>query len=81
MGIGPEFDQLVRARNDLGLGDYVDMPGKVTNEFLFSALKTMDVGVSCDPSDGYNDHCTMNKVGDPMTAQRRFLLTWYLIVA
>ena len=22
----------------------------------------MDVGVSCDPSDGYNDHCTMNKV-------------------
>jgi glycosyltransferase involved in cell wall biosynthesis len=38
------------------------MPGRVTNEFLFSALKTMDLGVSCDPSDGYNDHCTMNKV-------------------
>jgi glycosyltransferase involved in cell wall biosynthesis len=38
------------------------MPGRVSNEFLFSALKTMDLGVSCDPSDGYNDHCTMNKV-------------------
>jgi glycosyltransferase involved in cell wall biosynthesis len=62
MGTGPEFDRLVQVKDDLGLGDFVDMPGKVTNEFLFSALKTMDVGVSCDPSDGYNDHCTMNKV-------------------
>lgn len=62
MGTGPEFDQLIQTRDDLGLGDFVDMPGRVTNEFLFTALKTMDVGVSCDPSDGYNDHCTMNKV-------------------
>jgi glycosyltransferase involved in cell wall biosynthesis len=62
MGTGPEFDHLVQARNTMGLDEVVDMPGKVTNEFLFSALKTMDLGVSCDPSDGYNDHCTMNKV-------------------
>ena len=27
-----------------------------------SALRTMDVGVSCDPINEYNDHCTMNKV-------------------
>jgi glycosyltransferase involved in cell wall biosynthesis len=62
MGTGPEFDHLVQTKDDMGLGEQVDMPGRVTNEFLFSALKTMDLGVSCDPSDGYNDHCTMNKV-------------------
>src|SRR3954470_19569670 len=38
------------------------MPGRVSNEFLFRALKTIDVGVSCDPINSYNQHCTMNKV-------------------
>lgn len=62
MGTGPEFDLLVKARDEMGLSAFVDMPGRVSNEFLFTALKTMDLGVSCDPSDGYNDFCTMNKV-------------------
>ena len=38
------------------------MPGRVTNDFLFTALKTMDLGVSCDQINSYNNHCTMNKV-------------------
>ncbi len=62
MGTGPEHDALMKARDDMKLTEVVDMPGRVSNEFLFTALKTMDLGVSCDPSDGYNDHCTMNKV-------------------
>jgi glycosyltransferase involved in cell wall biosynthesis len=37
------------------------MPGRVSNEYLFTALKTMDLGVACDPINDYNDHCTMNK--------------------
>jgi glycosyltransferase involved in cell wall biosynthesis len=37
------------------------MSGRVSNDFLFSALKTMDLGVACDPINDYNDHCTMNK--------------------
>jgi glycosyltransferase involved in cell wall biosynthesis len=41
--------------------DYVDLPGRVSNEFLFSALRTIDLGVACDPINPYNDHCTMNK--------------------
>ena len=49
-------------RDRLGLQAYVDMPGRVTNAFLFSALRTMDLGVACDPINEYNDHCTMNKV-------------------
>jgi glycosyltransferase involved in cell wall biosynthesis len=43
------------------------MPGRVTNEFLFGALRTMDLGVSSDPINAYNDHCTMNKVLEYMT--------------
>jgi glycosyltransferase involved in cell wall biosynthesis len=61
MGSGPEHEELVQLRDRLGLEGHVDMPGRVTNEFLFSALKTMDVGVACDPINDYNDHCTMNK--------------------
>jgi len=61
MGSGPEYDDLIRQRDALGLEDFMDMPGRVSNEFLFTALQTMDVGVACDPINDYNDHCTMNK--------------------
>jgi glycosyltransferase involved in cell wall biosynthesis len=62
MGTGPEFEVLQRRRVDLKLEGIVEMPGRVSDEFLFSVLKTMDLGVSGDPRNGYNDHCTMNKV-------------------
>lgn len=61
MGSGPEHAALVALRDRLGLAEYVDLPGRVSNEFLFSALRTMDAGVACDPINPYNDHCTMNK--------------------
>ncbi len=61
MGSGPEHPALVALRDRLGLGEYVDLPGRVSNEFLFSALQTIDAGVACDPINPYNDHCTMNK--------------------
>ena len=62
MGTGPEYEGLVAQRDRLGLKDVVDLPGRVSNEFLFSALRTIDLGVACDPINPYNDHCTMNKV-------------------
>ena len=61
MGTGPEHANLVAERDRLDLQEYVDLPGRVSNEFLFSALRTIDVGVACDPINTYNDHCTMNK--------------------
>ena len=70
MGTGPEYARLVKQRNRLGLVDYVDMPGRVSNDFLFTALRTIDLGVSCDPINSYNDHCTMNKVLDYMAFGR-----------
>jgi glycosyltransferase involved in cell wall biosynthesis len=62
MGTGPEYPRLVERRDQLGLKDFVDMPGRVSNETLFEGLSAMDLGVSCDPINPYNDHCTMNKV-------------------
>jgi glycosyltransferase involved in cell wall biosynthesis len=62
MGTGPEYPRLIERRDRLGLKDYIDMPGRVSNEALFEGLSTMDLGVSCDPINPYNDHCTMNKV-------------------
>ncbi|MBI3878211.1 MAG: glycosyltransferase family 4 protein [Verrucomicrobia bacterium] len=62
MGTGPEFERLVAQRDRLGIADFVDMPGRVSDEFLFRALATMDAGVSCDPVNAYNHGCTMNKV-------------------
>jgi glycosyltransferase involved in cell wall biosynthesis len=62
MGTGPEYDRLVQQRNDLRLQEFVDMPGWVNGEPLFRALQTVDLGVSCDPKNSYNDACTMNKV-------------------
>ena len=66
MGTGPEHERLVQQRDECGLRDFVEMPGRVSNEFLFRALRTMDLGVSSDPKNAYNDHCTMNKVLDYM---------------
>lgn len=62
MGTGPEYPRLTEQRDRLGLREYIDMPGRVSNEALFEGLSTMDLGVSCDPINPYNDHCTMNKV-------------------
>jgi glycosyltransferase involved in cell wall biosynthesis len=62
MGTGPEHEKLVAQRDRLGLQDYVDMPGRVTDEFLFTALRTIDAGLAPDPINAYNDCCTMNKV-------------------
>ena len=61
MGSGPQYEALLKQRDALGVQECVEMPGRVSNEFLFSALQTMDLGVACDPINDFNDHCTMNK--------------------
>ncbi|MEZ5300549.1 MAG: WecB/TagA/CpsF family glycosyltransferase [Verrucomicrobiales bacterium] len=62
MGTGPEYENLVALRDELDLQAFVDLPGRVSNADLFSALQTIDAGVACDPINEYNNHCTMNKV-------------------
>jgi glycosyltransferase involved in cell wall biosynthesis len=62
MGTGPEYQDLLARRDQLGVQDFVDLPGRVSNDALFTALQTMDLGAACDPINPFNDRCTMNKV-------------------
>jgi glycosyltransferase involved in cell wall biosynthesis len=62
MGDGPEYPDLLALRDQLQLAEYVDLPGWAKNDFLFPALKTIDLGVTCDVPNAYNHSCTMNKV-------------------
>jgi glycosyltransferase involved in cell wall biosynthesis len=62
MGTGPEYERLIELRDRLGLDEYVDLPGWMQGDGLYRALQTIDIGVSCDPKNSYNDACTMNKV-------------------
>lgn len=62
MGDGPEYQDLLALRDRLNVADFVDMPGWAYNDFLFTALKTIDLGVTCDIPNAYNHSCTMNKV-------------------
>jgi glycosyltransferase involved in cell wall biosynthesis len=61
MGKGEDYDKVVALRDELGLADFVDLPGRVSDEFLATALRTMDAGLACDPINEFNQHCTMNK--------------------
>jgi hypothetical protein len=61
MGTGPEWERMKALRDSLGLQAWVDLPGRVTNELLFRVADNRR-GISSDPMNSYNDHCTMNKV-------------------
>ena len=62
LGDGPEFADLLALRDRLKLTEFIDMPGWANNDTLVPALKTIDLGVTCDIPNTYNHSCTMNKV-------------------
>lgn len=62
LGDGPEFADLLALRDRLKLAEFIDMPGWANNDTLVPALKTIDLGVTCDIPNAYNHSCTMNKV-------------------
>jgi glycosyltransferase involved in cell wall biosynthesis len=66
MGAGDSYDELVELRDRLGLQDYVELPGRVSDEFLAQALSTADVGLSPDPLNPLNNVSTMNKTMEYM---------------
>lgn len=61
MGSGDCYPQLVALRDELGLREYVELPGRVPDETLIDVLSTADVGLSPDPKNPLNDVSTMNK--------------------
>lgn len=61
MGAGDCWEELVALRDDLGLRDYIEMPGRVPDKVVFDVLSTAEVGLSPDARNPLNDLSTMNK--------------------
>ena len=66
MGSGDSYDDLVALRDELGLQDYLELPGRVPDETVLDVLSTADVGLSPDPKNPLNDVSTMNKTMEYM---------------
>ncbi|MBB2890146.1 glycosyltransferase [Flexivirga oryzae] len=66
IGGGDSWDDLVAQRDRLGLQDYVEMPGRVPDEYVISVLSSADLGLSPDPKNPLNDVSTMNKTMEYM---------------
>ena len=61
MGAGDCYDEIVALRDELGLQDYLELPGRVPDDTVFDVLSTAAVGLSPDPKNPLNDVSTMNK--------------------
>lgn len=66
IGTGDCFDELVRLREQLGLGEHVEFTGRAPDELVFRLFSTADVGLSPDPKNPLNDVSTMNKTMEYM---------------
>ena len=70
VGSGPCFEDLQQMATDLGIGDYVEFAGRVSDEEMIARLSSCDVCVDCDPLNALNDKCTMNKILEYMALKR-----------
>jgi glycosyltransferase involved in cell wall biosynthesis len=70
MGSGDCFDELVALTEQLGVTDFVEFPGRVSDEFVQRCLSTADVCLAPDPLNPLNDLSTMNKVVEYMAMGR-----------
>jgi glycosyltransferase involved in cell wall biosynthesis len=61
MGAGDSYADLVALRDELGLQDYLELPGRVPDRVVLDVLSTADIGLSPDPKNPLNDLSTMNK--------------------
>jgi glycosyltransferase involved in cell wall biosynthesis len=66
MGAGDCHSDLVAQRDRLGLQDFVEMPGRVSDEVVAQVLSTADVGLCPDPPNPLNELSTMNKTMEYM---------------
>jgi glycosyltransferase involved in cell wall biosynthesis len=66
MGAGDSYDDIVALRDELGLQNYLELPGRVPDETVLDVLSTAAVGLSPDPKNPLNDVSTMNKTMEYM---------------
>jgi len=66
MGSGDSHHELVALRDELGLQDYLELPGRVPDQTVVDVLSSAAVGLSPDPKNPLNDVSTMNKTMEYM---------------
>ena len=66
MGGGPSLEELRELNEKMGLTDYVEFPGRVSDEFLADVMNSADVCVNPDLPSEMNDNSTMNKIMEYM---------------
>lgn len=66
MGGGPSLEELREMNKSMGLEEFVEFPGRVSDEFLADVMNTADVCVNPDLPSEMNDKSTMNKIMEYM---------------
>ncbi len=70
VGGGTELEIIKKLSEDMGLGDYVDFYGRVSDELLVDILNTADVCVNPDKPTEMNNLSTMNKIMEYMALKK-----------
>lgn len=70
IGSGPCFEDLKQLSTDLGINEYVEFTGRISDEELLKRLSTCEVCVNADPLNPLNDKSTMNKILEYMALSK-----------
>ena len=70
LGGGTDVEKLQKMSIEMGLEQYVDFYGRVSDEILISVLNTADVCVNPDKPSEMNDLSTMNKIMEYMALKK-----------
>jgi glycosyltransferase involved in cell wall biosynthesis len=64
------MEQLINWRDEMGLKNYVDFYGRVTDELMLEILNTAEIGVNPDKPTELNNLSTMNKIMEYMALKK-----------
>jgi glycosyltransferase involved in cell wall biosynthesis len=70
VGGGTSLDEIKLLANEMGVGDYVDFYGRVSDEMLLDVLNSCDVCVNPDKPTEMNNLSTMNKIMEYMALRK-----------
>jgi len=62
IGSGPAKEQLTALAQELGINEFVEFTGRVSDEELLERLSTCDICVNPEQKTPFNDRSTMNKI-------------------
>jgi glycosyltransferase involved in cell wall biosynthesis len=66
IGSGESYDELVDLSHELGIDEYLEMPGRLPDQEVARLLSCADIGLCPDPKNPLNDLSTMNKTMEYM---------------